>query len=419
MASTGMHPATKESLGDGPLYWNRMRILILSPVEPLPVRGGWQLSIFSVLEQLQKRGHDVFLLACTDAADANLKLMQEICPTHYHYKHKPARWRQLIANIGSDMPFSVARHWNSALLEMAKRWTREHDIEIVLLEDLAMAPYGPPLRAACGVPIFIRTHNVMSQLYRRYAEQERNPFKRAAGLWQLHKVERFEARTLAATDGISALSDSDAAEIRRLDPSISPLIIGNGADIDHFQPPSTPRQPDCIAHVGSLTAFTKFEAMLWFCEKVLPLIRSQVPQAELHLAGQTPAERFQHFPGVTVHGPVHDVRPFFGRGRVFIAPQFVGTGVRLKILEAMSTGNAIVCTSTACEGISLIDGTHGLIRDDPESFAQAVVSLLRDEEQASDLGKRARELAVQNCSWSRIGADMEDALRGMVDSLAR
>jgi len=391
-----------------------MRILILSPVEPLPVRGGWQLSIFSVLEQLKNRGHDVFLLACTDVADADLELMRQICPAHYHYKPKPARWRQLLANIGSDMPFSVARHWNVALLEMAKQWTREHDIEVVLLEDLAMAPYGPPLHAACGVPFFIRTHNVMSQLFRRYVEQESNPFKRAAGLWQLRKVERFEAKALAETAGISALSESDAAEIRQLNPSISPLIIGNGADIDHFQPPSAPRRPHNIVHVGSLTAFTKLEGMLWFCENVLPIIRSQDPEAELHLIGQVPAEQFRHFPGVKLHGMVDDVRPFFGQGRVFIAPQFVGTGVRLKLLEAMSTGNAIVCTSTACEGIPMIDGTHGCIRNDPESFAQAVVSLLQDEEQADALGKKARELAIQKYSWNQIGAEMEDALREMV-----
>jgi glycosyltransferase involved in cell wall biosynthesis len=188
-----------------------------------------------------------------------------------------------------------------------------------------------------------------------------------------------------------------------------------GIDVKYFQPPSQPRQANCIMHVGTLTNYTKLEPMLWFCEKVLPIVRGRISEAELHLVGRTPTEPFQRLANVFVQGVVDNEIPYLQRGRVFISPQFVGSGIRVKILNAMATSNAIVCTSVACEGIPMRDGTHALIRDDPESFAQAVLSLLQDEEQAQRIGKNARQLAIHHASWPHIAAELESSLSRTID----
>ena len=392
----------------------KLKILVLSPIEPYPPNGGWALVVYNDLVNLRDLGHELYLLANTSNPKAQSKDMECICPTRYFYKLKRPRWWQLVNNVGNPLPFNIARYMNRKLMDAAQEMILRKGIDLVLIEDVAMGTYGSALRESHRVPFFIRGHNIDTQIFRRYLERETNPIVRWLGHWQMRKLVRYEGSVLRSSNGFSMISQSDATELVKVFPELDPAVVGAGTDLEYFQMASGPRLPNLIAHVGSLSAYTKLEAMLWFCRKVLPLIRREIPAVTLQLVGYTPEQAFRKFRGVSVIGRVSDERPYLSRARVFIAPQFVGSGLRLKILNAMATGNAIVCTPLACEGIPLVDGKHAFIRQDEGGFADAVLTLFRDEQLATEVGEKAREMVEKNYNWKTIITRLELLLYNVI-----
>lgn len=388
----------------------RLKILVLSPVEPHPPVGGWPNVVYHDILNLLRRGHQVHVLAVSEGAEASAVVMQEHCPTRYFSRPKRPRLRQVVTNLGNRLPLSIARYADFRMLEAASEVIYREGIEIVLAEDVAMAPYGSLLRSRFHIPFFIRAHNVDTEVFGRFVAGKGNPFVRAVAGWQLRKIKAYEGSILESADGFSMISESDAEEARRLFSKLEPVVVGAGADLERLRPPEEVRDSTVIMHLGTLTQFTKLEAMEWFVNEVLPLIRQVRPDVTLELAGSAPPDAFRGVEGVNVLGIVEDEREQLWRGRVFVAPQFVGSGIRLKILNAMASGNAIVCTPVACEGIPLVDGRHALIREEASEFATAVLALLADERQAERLGRNARLLAEECYAWDGIAAQLEQQL---------
>jgi len=371
--------------------------------------------VYNDVLNLREHGHEVFLLANSHNAGADAATMERICPTQYFYQRKKPRWLQVVGNVGRRLPYSVARYVNRQMAAAARQIIARHDIDVVLAEDVAMAAYGPLLREELGVPFFVRGHNVDTQVFERFVTSQRNPVLRLLGGWQKRKMQAYEGSILAAADGFSMITEQDADQIRRLFRGLEPAVVGAGTDLRRFQFSDQPREPLTIMHVGSLTEFTKLEPMLWFAREVLPMVRQRHPDARLELVGKTPSDAFAPLDGVTVVGRVPDERPYLQRGRVFIAAQFVGSGVRLKILNAMATGNAIVCTPVACEGLPLVDGEHALVREAADDFADAVTLLLENDALAGKLGRNARRLVEEKYDWAGIVAGLEELLQQVVD----
>ncbi len=380
----------------------KLRILMLSPCEPCPPCGGWSIVVYNDLLNLCQLGHELHLLAITYDIHADIEQARKICPADYFYKCKLPRWLQVIANTGKRLPYTITRHFDRKLLARARELLRNSKFDVVLVEDEVMAAYGPVLREEFGVPFFVRGHNVGTQVLQRFVKEQKNPIVKMLAMRQMSKYARYEKAVLDESDGFSMITEADAMELKRLFPELEPSVVSAGTDLDYFQPGNQAREPDLIVHVGSLTAFTKLEAMIWFCESVLPLIRRQRPNVRLELAGYAPAKAFARFEGVNVLGQVPDIRPHLTHGRVFVAPQFVGSGIRLKILNAMATANALVCTPVACEGIGLVNDEHALVREDAEGFAQAVLSILSDNELAERLGAKARKFVEEKYNWKII-----------------
>ncbi|MCK4624952.1 MAG: glycosyltransferase [Phycisphaerae bacterium] len=380
----------------------KLRILVLSPIEPYPPNGGWPLVIYNDLVHLRLLGHQLHLLAIMNDPAARIEPMKKICPSDYFYKHKLPRWWRVVINTGKYLSFGFAHYIDESLLARARELLGEQKFDVVLVEDVMMSTYGPALRKEFEVPFFVRGHNVGTKVLQRFTKAQKNPILKVLAIWQGRKYARYERTILADSDGFSMITETDAMELKGLFPELEPSVVSAGTDLDYFQPNNQAREPDLIVHVGSLTAFTKLEAMIWFCERVLPLIRQQRPNVRLELAGYAPAKVFAKFEGVNVLGRVPDVRPHLTHGRVFVAPQFVGSGIRLKILNAMATANAIVCTPIACEGIGLINDEHALVREDAKGFAQAVLSILSNDELTERLGTKARRFVEEKYNWKTI-----------------
>ena len=141
----------------------------------------------------------------------------------------------------------------------------------------------------------------------------------------------------------------------------------------------------------------------------MPIVREQIPDFSLDLLGRCPPPELQRRASDTVHvrGFVEDVRPYAARAGVFIVPLHVGSGIRIKILEAMAMGMAVVTTSVGGEGIAATPGVHFLVADTAEEFAAAIGSLLGDADRTAAIGRAARAFVVEHFNWNSAAEAIE------------
>jgi glycosyltransferase involved in cell wall biosynthesis len=153
--------------------------------------------------------------------------------------------------------------------------------------------------------------------------------------------------------------------------------------------------------------------MFYFCREILPLIRAEEPGVRLTIVGRAPTpavRRLADEAGVHVTGRVDDVRPYLGEATAYVVPLRIGGGTRLKIFEAMAMGKAVVSTTVGAEGLPVTSGEHLLVADEPQTFARAVVGLLRDPDRRHRLESAARALVLERYDWSAVAGELEAAL---------
>jgi glycosyltransferase involved in cell wall biosynthesis len=233
---------------------------------------------------------------------------------------------------------------------------------------------------------------------------------------QWRRMQRFEARALARSDLVVAVSDADAATFSRLYPGAArrPVhVVPTGVDTDYFRPSAKAARRGHLVFTGSMDWLPNEDGVLYFAHEIFPRIRAAEPGVTLSIVGRAPTpavRRLSELPGIEVTGRVEDVRPYIADGNVYVVPLRVGGGTRLKIFEAMAMGRAVVSTTIGAEGLPVTSGRDIAIADDPVEFAGAVVRLIRDEETRRGLEVAARRLVRERYDWSVVAQEFEQAL---------
>jgi glycosyltransferase involved in cell wall biosynthesis len=165
-----------------------------------------------------------------------------------------------------------------------------------------------------------------------------------------------------------------------------------------------------LVFTGKMDFRPNVDAALWFCAKVLPRITESAPEAHFYIVGKSPHARLKpltDMPSVTITGFVQDVRPYIAAGAVCVVPLLTGGGTRLKILEAMSMGKALISTTLGCEGIHAVPDRDIVLADAADDFARQVLDLLKDGARRHRLGQSARAFVESHFQWQAVAAPLE------------
>jgi glycosyltransferase involved in cell wall biosynthesis len=161
--------------------------------------------------------------------------------------------------------------------------------------------------------------------------------------------------------------------------------------------------------------------MRFFCRHVLPQVRACEPAVRMTIVGRAPTPAVLSLAkeaGVHVTGRVDDVRPYMDEAGVYVVPLRIGGGTRLKIFEAMAMGKAVVSTTVGAEGLPVADGKHLLVADEPRSFSDAIVRLIRNSDLRERIGSAARDLVLERYDWSAVAEALEDPLKRLASGQA-
>jgi glycosyltransferase involved in cell wall biosynthesis len=217
-------------------------------------------------------------------------------------------------------------------------------------------------------------------------------------------------------DLVACASEVDRDLMEGICPGLSAGVIPNGVDTQLYQPNHEVEEETTIIYTGSMDWFPNEDAAIYFIEEILPAIQTRYSNLKFYVVGQSPTERLKRYgnrPGVVVTGRVDDVKPYFARATVYVVPLRIGGGTRLKILEALAMGKAVVSTSVGAEGLNLTAGDGIMIADEPAKFADGVFQLMEDKSMRRELGENGRRRVKTEYDWRRIG----EKLQGMYEAV--
>ena len=400
-----------------------MKILFLTPQLPYPPDKGATIRTLALIKGLAQRGHHIHLLSFVNAEEdsAWLPQLRPYCPDITTVV-APVRstWVRLRTLLFSSQP-DMAGRFPSA--EFASRLSAllASGFDIVQAESLEMAQYALQVareRSSGGKrPLVIFDDlNAEYMLQKRAFEVDRQLWRawpKALYSWlQYRRLRRYEQRVCQTVDEVLAVSETDAASIAAL-AGHAPRIIPNGVDCIFFSPEAQPAEypPETqIKHLASLifTGTMDFrpnaDAVLWFCQDILPLIKKDAFHVHFYIAGQHPtaAVRALASPAVTVTGYVSDIRPYIANSVVYVVPMRMGSGTKLKVMQAMAMRIPVVSTTMGAEGIDVTGGQNILLADTPQDFARHVVALLGNESERQRLAANGRRLVEERYDWTTI-----------------
>jgi len=317
------------------------------------------------------------------------------------------------ALVGSRQPREVRwfGRYRPALAAALKQVTAD----IVLVEFAGLAPLLAAPRRGRWILTF---HNLPSRMAAQQAviaphRHQRLVFRRDAAI-----AAAFERRAAGAFDAVVTCTAADAAALAS---PAKTLIVPNGVEVGRFRPSPLGSAPR-VVFTGAFYTDPNIDGAKWFCSEVMPKVRDQVPGLQVDLVGARPTAEvlaLGSLPGVTVHADVAHVAPFLEAARVAIVPVRIGSGSRLKALEAMASNRPVVGTSIGMEGLDLVPGREVLIADDSAEFAAATVRALRDDALASSLAAAGRTAVQERFDWSAIAAAFADSVVAIASSEQR
>ncbi len=394
-----------------------MRLLLLTPQLPYPPYQGASLRNFNLIAQLARR-HQVCLLSflepdqSLDDAGPLLDVCEWVDTLPVPQRSHALRLRQMLATRRPDMAW---RLWSPAFRDQLAMRLAESAFDVVQIEAIELAPYLTIIEAAWPRPLIVyEAHNAEWVLQKRACLADlRIPSRWLAAAYsfvQWMRLKGYEADVCRRTDRVVAVSEADQDAIHAITPEIEVTVVPNGVDLNEYTGYEGPIQPFDLVFVAKMDFRPNVDAMLWFGQEVLPLIHRRRPQVKLAIVGQRPHPRLASLrdaPGVTITGRVADVRPYIAGATVYVAPLRVGGGTRLKLLQAMAMGAAIVATSLGTEGYPVAHGRELLLADTPGDFAQAVLTLLDDAERRVALGAAARRFVEAGYGWDSLVPKLE------------
>jgi sugar transferase (PEP-CTERM/EpsH1 system associated) len=391
-----------------------MNILFIAREVPYPPISGVRMRVWHILKCLAR--HHTITLVCFGheedpvpaEAEAACARIIRVAPVK-----RPAGGALLLdmfRGLFSPLPYAVSCRYSEELRHTLEALIERDPVDLIMCDSLYLARHIPPAEART----VLNEHNIESVIIERYKNVEGHWLKKLYAAYELARMKRYEDRTWAKFDQCYVCSrvDKDIILKRVNHPHVA--VIPNGVDTGAFTPQPQHQKPISLIYTGLISWKPNEDAVLYFLKEIYPLIKRQYPEVTFTVVGKGPCAEIRALAdndeSVTVTGFVDAVMPYILESAVFIVPLRIGSGTRLKILEAWAMGKAVVSTSIGCEGLDCRDGQEIMIADTPREFADKVAGLLGNPELKQALERNGRTLAEETYSWDVIARTIKQEM---------
>ena len=381
-----------------------MQILILTASLPYPPASGGALRAYGIIQGLHQAGHHITLMAFGD--DTQQTPLHDFCEqiiTHpAPNRSKIQRIRDILLTNQADI---AQRLYSPSFEALLREHLAQNHYDLIQFEGIEVACYLPIAKdAAPKSKLCFDTFNAEADLQRTIFDiDKRNLSRLPAAIYsyiQSKRIEQYEGNLCRMADVVIAVSPEDKAILGKYRNDNLTFVVPSGIFTEQYQTfdkPVSLKSPSLV-FTGKMDYRPNVDAMLWFTEEIF----SQIDSAHLIIVGQKPHARLQHLAEdsrIMITGWVDSVLPYLHAGDVYIAPLRMGSGTRLKLLEAMASGCAIVATPIAASGLGDVQNAM-MIAETADDFASAIVMLLNDASKRAELSENAQNRVKAHYDWS-------------------
>lgn len=362
--------------------------------------------MFHLGRALVSAGHTVDVLAvATPKYNPKDIITRQYIQDNYSYKkvliNTDVTFSGALIAFLKNQPYHVSRFVSRQFSEVLVSMLREKEYDVVICETLYMSPYLDVIRNNSGAKCILRSHNIEHLIWKRIASNMNNFPKKTYIRYLSGMIKRYEIQTLPGFDAIACISPAEKDYYKKLLPDCRAEIVPFGIDTENL--PDIQFSGNGFYHIGSMDWLPNIEGIQWFLEKVVPILEKKAPDIIVFIAGRNMPSWIHEFrsPVIQIEGEIADATAFAASKSVLIVPLLSGSGIRIKIIEAMSLGKTVISTSIGAEGISAENGKAIILADTPEAFAEAIIQL-HNNDAAREVGIHARKLIESQHSYKNM-----------------
>jgi len=394
-----------------------MNILQIANKAIYPPDGGTQ-AILSMSKGYIRNGHNVHILNMTTHKHYNntsiieneylghLKISTEGVNT------KISILKLLLNFFFSTKPYIAKRFYTSNFCERIKKLLNADSFDFIQLEGLYALQYIHIIRSVYKGKIIYRPHNLEYRIWESNSKESKNILMKIYFKILTNKLHKFEKSFLNLYDYILPISDNDAAEFKK-EGNTKPLLTSPfGIDtkvFTKFNKNNTNSKVKQINYIGALDWIPNQEGIIWFAEKCLPILLKKIPNIKFNIAGRNaPVWFIQKLNNRNINyiGEVEDAYEFIQNPGPIIVPLFSGSGMRVKIIEAMALKKTVIATSIAAKGIKYKNNINIAIANDPRNFADSIIKTIQNPDFEKEMGRQAYEFVKMNFDFENITANI-------------
>lgn len=393
-----------------------MNILILAHKMPYPPKDGGSIVTLNYAKEFSRFGCDVTILAMNtykrrfkvDEIPSDLRSIIKFYAVDVDTKIKPL---YLLVNLFQNKSYHIWRYGSSdKFKEKLIDLLRNNKFDIVQLEGLYLAPYLNVIRENSNAKVVLRAHNIEYEILERYAEWERSLLKK---LWlkiQAKRLKDYEFKMLNNFDAVVAITDRDAKIFKENGCRVPIHIAPAGIEIENYNPDEDGKN-ESLFFIGALDWFPNQQGLEWFLKNVWLEVHKRFPDLKFYIAGRNPhlwrfSKKISKFPNVELVGEVEDAREFMRSKGVMVVPVFSGSGIRVKIIEAMAMGKIVVTTSIGIEGIEYGNVNNVLVADTVDEFVEKITFALTEIKNEGWTKNTTLNLIKQNFDIKRLASEL-------------
>lgn len=391
-----------------------LRVLQISNKAPFPPNDGSSIAVYNMAKGFYENDVELHLIAIN---------------TKKHHKpdfEVPADFRKeshlltvskntnvtlvgAFFNLFSSQSYFVSRFCFAEMESILIEKFKSNTFDIVQLEGLFVANYIHLIRKYSKAKIVLRAHNVEHLIWERHIKNEKSVLKKAYLNLQLKRLKRFEVQVAGQVDAIVSITHIDKAVFEKMVPGKPVFTCITGVNIDYYKRRGKNNlRQKTLFYFASMDWIPNQEAVDWFLENCWKQIYSVVHDCKLVIAGRNMPQRYfkMNEPNVLVVANVANSKDFYNQHDIMIVPLLSGSGLRIKIIEGMSYGKAIVSTSVGAEGINVTPGENILIANTPLEFSSAVIDLLNNNDKRHKLEVEAQKFAEKEFDNKKVVAGL-------------
>ncbi len=357
-----------------------MRILQVCHKSPFPPSEGGPMAMKAIRDGLMDAGHHVhtFTLS-TPKFTVNDAMATQISHFTHSFLDTSVYIWPAFRDLCLNRSHHISRFYNSKIASQLQQLLQKSAFDAVLIESIFMMPYFGMIRKNFSGPVILRAHNVEHLIWERVSANEGNILKKKYLRILAKQLKRFEINCFLQADAIAAISSIDADSIKQLTPEADVATIPFAIEIKNAQR-SQKAFEGRFGHIGSMDWAPNSEGIDWFLNHVWPEVVHKCPEAEFHMAGRNMPSRFvsNKALNVFVEGEVESAEDFISSLDALIVPLFSGSGVRIKIAEALSLRVPVITTPVGSEGLLVKNGEDIIISNDAPQMTSDICRAIAD-----------------------------------------